>query len=113
MEVEVVGVCLKFEDGDLIINDDGDLTNMDSSFFNEVDRKMILSTYIGKRVSFYYSSRLTDSGKKFDIMEISENDKQTCICYNHYERENFHLTQVRVLQLEHIIHRLSLLIHSE
>ena len=39
MEVEVVGICIKFKDDDLIIlDDDFELINIDKSFFTEKDK---------------------------------------------------------------------------
>lgn len=96
MEVEVVGICVKFKDDDLIILDDNyQLINIDKSFFTEKDRHTIQQSFIDKRVSFYYSADLYKNGILFDIIEISENDKQTCLCHNH-EQGNYNLTTKRL-----------------
>lgn len=96
MEVEVVGICVKFKDDDLIILDDNyQLINIDKSFFTEKDKEMIKKSFMDKRVSFYYSADLYKNGIRFDIIEISENDKQTFLCYNH-EQGNYNLTARRL-----------------
>jgi len=99
MEVEVVGLCINFKDNDLIIlDDDNELINIDKSFFTEKDKEMIKKSFIDKRVSFYYSSDLFEKGILFDIIEISENDKQTCLCHNH-KQGNYNLTNIRSIKL--------------
>ena len=96
MEVEVVGICVKFKDNDLIIlDDDNQLINIDKSFFTEKNKEMIQQSFIDKRVSFYYSADLYKNGILFDIIEISENYKKTCLCHNH-EQGNYNLTTIRL-----------------
>jgi hypothetical protein len=98
MEFEVVGICVKFENNDLIIlDDDNDLININKSFFTKKDKEMIQQSFIDKRVSFYYSVDLYKNGILFDIIEISENDKQTCLCHNHIQG-NYNLTTIRLFK---------------
>jgi hypothetical protein len=98
MEVEVVGICVKFKDDDLIILDDNyQLINIDKSFFTEKDKQMIQESFMDKRISFYYSAELHKKGIFFDIIEISENDKQTILCHNH-EQGNYNLTTKRLVK---------------
>lgn len=41
MEFEVVGICVKFENNDLIIlDDDNDLININKSFFTKKDKEI-------------------------------------------------------------------------
>ena len=66
-----------------------------ANFSTSFALKSLFSSFIDKRVSFYYSADLYKNGILFDIIEISENDKQKCLCHNH-EQGNYNLTTIRL-----------------
>lgn len=79
-ETEVIGLCKEINsNGDMIIiDDDGDEINMDEAFFKEITNP---HNFVGKRISFYYSSTILCS-----IEEIGPEDKQVnmAICCHNY-----------------------------
>lgn len=96
MEYEVIGKCLRWDNGCLIIlDDDNEEIDMDSSFFKDTD--IDVDKYMGKRISFYYDI------KGFHIMEVSESTKSDCLCHN-INYGNYYLSKPRILwKLENII----------
>ncbi len=95
METEVVGIFKGFDNNSdlIIIDDDNDEINLDSSFFINSDKDNLLK-FTNKRVSFYYINDFVYS-KLFDIKEIGQDEKQVCLCHNMHQG-NYMMTQRRV-----------------
>lgn len=55
--IHVTGICLGFENGNMLIQDEDDLEyphNMDSAFFSEYDNLNEFDEFIGKEITFSY-----------------------------------------------------------